>query len=49
MVKKTIATLQSDIKKVTKVIKCVKKEKTGAYSFKKECIDTNKIQTNNVV
>lgn len=33
MAKKTVATLQSSSKRLTKVIKMVKSPKTGAYSF----------------
>ena len=51
MAKKTVASLQTDTKRITKIIKCVKKEKTGAYSFKEEYVDLSKIKdsTNNVV
>lgn len=33
MAKKTVATLQTSSKRLTKAIKMVKTEKTGAYSF----------------
>ena len=33
MAKKTVATLQSSSKRLTKVIKMVKSPKTGAYTF----------------
>jgi len=44
MAKKTIATLQSSESKMTKVIRCVKKGKSGAYQFKSENIPTNKVE-----
>ncbi len=33
MAKKTVATLQTSSKRLTKAIKMVKSEKTGAYTF----------------
>lgn len=33
MAKKTVATLQTDSKRLTKVIKMTKSPKTGAYTF----------------
>ncbi len=33
MAKKTVATLQSSSKRLTKAIKMVKSQKTGAYTF----------------
>ncbi len=44
MAKKTVATLQTGSKKMTKVIKMVKSPKTGAYIFVEKVVnadDTN--------
>ena len=44
MAKKVVATLQKGGgKEHTKVIKMVKSEKTGAYSFKQEIVHNDKI------
>lgn len=44
MAKKTVATLQTGSGKTfTKVVKMVKSEKTGAYSFKEEIIHNDKV------
>lgn len=44
MAKKTVATLQKgEGKSFTKVIKMVKSEKTGAYTFKEEMIPNEKV------
>lgn len=45
MAKKTVATLQTGAGKAfTKVIKMVKSEKTGAYSFKEEMVPNEKVK-----
>jgi len=45
MAKKTVATLQKGTGKgYAKVIKMVKSEKTGAYSFKEEVIPTDEVK-----
>jgi hypothetical protein len=44
MAKKTVASLQSGSKNFTKVIKMVKSEKTGAYSFKEGIVTKDKVQ-----
>lgn len=45
MAKKTVATLQTgEGKSFTKVIKMVKSEKTGAYSFKEEMVPNEKVK-----
>jgi hypothetical protein len=44
MAKKTVATLQKGSGKgYSKVVKMVKSEKTGAYSFKEEIIATEEV------
>ena len=44
MAKKTVATLQKGAgKSFTKVIKMIKSEKTGAYTFKEEIIPNEKV------
>ena len=43
MAKKTVATLQKAGKNLTKVIKMVKSEKTGAYSFKEDIVPKEKV------
>ena len=44
MAKKTVATLQKGAgKSFTKVIKMVKSEKTGAYTFKEEMVPNEKV------
>lgn len=44
MAKKTVATLQKAGKGLTKVIKMVKSEKTGAYTFKEDIVPNDKVQ-----
>jgi hypothetical protein len=45
MAKKVVATLQKGGgKEHTKVIKMVKSEKTGAYSFKQEIVHNDKVK-----
>ena len=45
MAKKTVATLQTGAGKAyTKVIKMVKSEKSGAYSFKEEMVPNEKVK-----
>jgi len=45
MAKKTVATLQTGAGKAyTKVIKMVKSEKNGAYSFKEEMVPNEKVK-----
>jgi hypothetical protein len=39
MAKKTVATLQSKSKRLTKAIKMVRSEKSGAYTFVETIID----------
>lgn len=43
MAKKTVATLQKGGKSLTKVIKMVKSDKTGAYSFKQAMVPNEKV------
>ncbi|MCB0402717.1 MAG: DUF4295 domain-containing protein [Flavobacteriales bacterium] len=43
MAKKTVATLQKAGKNLTKVIKMVKSEKTGAYVFKEDIVTKEKV------
>ncbi|MDG1477852.1 MAG: DUF4295 domain-containing protein [Vicingaceae bacterium] len=43
MAKKTVASLQSGVKNLTKVIKMVKSEKTGAYAFKEAMVTKEKV------
>ena len=44
MAKKTVASLQKgEGKSFTKVVKMVKSEKTGAYTFKEEMIPNEKV------
>ena len=38
MAKKTVATLQTASKRLTKAIKMVKSPKTGAYNFREEMV-----------
>ena len=46
MAKKTVATLQKGSgKTLTKVIKMVKSDKTGAYSFKEEMVPNDKVDS----
>ena len=44
MAKKTVATLQTASKRLTKAIKMVKSPKTGAYSFKEEVVHNDHIK-----
>ena len=44
MAKKTVATLQTSSKRLTKAIKMVKSPKTGAYTFKEEIVHNDHIQ-----
>ena len=45
MAKKVVATLQKGGgKEHTKVIKMIKSEKTGAYTFKEEIVHNDKVQ-----
>lgn len=43
MAKKTVATLQKAGKNLTKVIKMVKSEKSGAYVFKEGIVPNEKV------
>lgn len=43
MAKKTVATLQKAGKNLTKVIKMVKSEKSGAYVFKEDIVPNEKV------
>ena len=44
MAKKTVATLQKAGKNLTKVIKMVKSEKSGAYTFTEDIVPNDKVQ-----
>jgi len=44
MAKKTVASLQTGGKNLTKVIKMVKSDKTGAYSFKEGIVPNEKVE-----
>jgi hypothetical protein len=44
MAKKTVASLQKAGKSLTKVIKMVRSEKTGAYAFKQDIVPNDKVQ-----
>lgn len=44
MAKKTVASLQKAGKSLTKVIKMVKSEKTGAYTFEQSIVPNDKVQ-----
>ncbi len=45
MAKKVVATLKSkDVKTYAKVIRTVKSEKTGAYTFKEDIVSTDHIK-----
>ena len=44
MAKKTVATLQKGGKSLTKVIKMVKSDKTGAYAFRQAMVPNEKVQ-----
>lgn len=43
MAKKTVATLQTASKKMTKVIKMVKSPKTGAYVFEEKVVAADNV------
>ncbi len=43
MAKKSVASLQTGSKRLTKVIKMVKSEKTGAYIFVESIMDPSKV------
>ena len=43
MAKKTVASLQTGVKNLTKVIKMVRSEKTGAYAFKESIVPKEKV------
>lgn len=43
MAKKSVASLQTGSKRLTKAIKMVKSEKTGAYSFVEAIVDPTKV------
>ncbi|MDO5656545.1 MAG: DUF4295 domain-containing protein [Flavobacteriaceae bacterium] len=43
MAKKTVATLQTGSKKLTKVIKMVKSPKTGAYFFEEKVVSADNV------
>lgn len=43
MAKKTVASLQTAGKNLTKVIKMVKSEKSGAYAFKESIVPNDKV------
>jgi hypothetical protein len=43
MAKKTVASLQKAGKNLTKVIKMVKSEKSGAYAFKESIVPNDKV------
>ncbi|MDP3462193.1 MAG: DUF4295 domain-containing protein [Bacteroidales bacterium] len=44
MAKKVVATLQAAGKDFAKVIRVVRSEKTGAYTFKEDIVPTDRIQ-----
>ncbi|MBW7870230.1 MAG: DUF4295 domain-containing protein [Flavobacteriia bacterium] len=44
MAKKTVATLQTGSKKMTKVIKMVKSPKTGAYYFEEKVVSADHVK-----
>lgn len=44
MAKKVVASLQAAGKDYAKVIRMVKSEKTGAYTFKEDIVPTDRIQ-----
>jgi hypothetical protein len=44
MAKKTVASLQKGGKNLTKVIKMVKSEKTGAYAFKEAIVPNDGVK-----
>ena len=44
MAKKAVASLQTGSKRLTKAIKMVKSEKTGAYAFQEEIVHNDHIK-----
>ena len=44
MAKKTVASLQTGGKNLTKVIKMVRSEKSGAYAFKEGIVTKDKVE-----
>jgi hypothetical protein len=44
MAKKVVATLQAQGKEFAKVIRTVRSEKTGAYTFKEDIVPNDKVQ-----
>ena len=44
MAKKTVASLQTASKRLSKAIKMVKSPKTGAYSFDEQMVPNEKVQ-----
>ena len=44
MAKKSVASLQTGSKRLTKAIKMVRSEKTGAYTFKEAILDPTNVQ-----
>lgn len=44
MAKKSIATLQTGSKKMTKVIKMVKSPKSGAYVFEEKVVNADEVE-----
>ena len=44
MAKKTVATLQTSSKRLTKAIKMVKSPKTGAYTFKENILHVEDVK-----
>lgn len=44
MAKKVVASIQKAGKSLTKVIKMVKSEKTGAYAFQQSIVPNDKVQ-----
>ncbi len=44
MAKKSVASLQTGSKRLSKAIKMIKSPKTGAYTFVEAIIDTSKIK-----
>lgn len=44
MAKKVVASLQSGSKDFAKVIRMIKSEKSGAYSFKEEVVPNDKVK-----
>ncbi len=44
MAKKSVASLQTGSKRLTKAIKMVKSDKTGAYTFVESILDPSKVK-----